>query len=511
MMGEQIESVLKSTDPTYLALGYLRYEALRQLNPQEFAELWKRSLHRSHRFDELVDEIAGKMAIETSTTKTLSRKIEVAGHQEAQRNDKEGPMKKNGKAPRTSRTPKRPTVVSMFCGCGGMDLGFHQAGFEILWANDFDADACLTYRRNFEQLTGADHLLEGDVTDESKVACPRHLHDTVDVLLGGFPCQAFSNAGRRRGIDDHRGDLYKQCIRYASELRPKVMVFENVRGLLTIKGERKLLIEEIADAVTSLGYTFCFNLVNASNYGVPQNRLRTIMIAIRNDLGLGTFGFPERVSGLDLTIGGLLKIPRGCANHTDIITLNPQAYQIGAMVPEGGSWKSIPYEKLPTRLKYIADNMRRYRWPNFYRRFHRKEIAGTITAAFKPENAGVWHPTIPRVLTAREIARIQSFPDNFVFHAKTVKSMYKMIGNAVPPKLAFAVANAVARFLSGEAEPSKYRSYFDVKKTGATIKPDEMPMMYAQPSESLDLSSPTACVGASINAVSSSRSCPSGV
>ena len=142
------------------------------------------------------------------------------------------------------------------------------------------------------------------------------------------------------------------------------------------------------------------------------------------------------------------------------------------MVPEGGSWKSIPYDSLPDRLKRIRDDMRKYRWPNFYRRFSREEIAGTITAAFKPENAGVWHPTIKRPFSVREIARIQSFPDTFIFEGSSIKSLYQMIGNAVPPKLAEAVATSILSSLEEKTIKTPTRDYLSVRESGTPIRPE---------------------------------------
>lgn len=361
----------------------------------------------------------------------------------------------------------KPTVVSMFSGCGGMDLGFRQAGFEIIWANDIMPDACKTYRKNIGD------IVEGDIGTMD----PPEIKN-LDVLIAGFPCQAFSNAGSRGGIMDPRGVLYTQCIRFIETLKPKVVLFENVRGLLTIPGREKPLIEEICDDLAAHGYEIHIKLVNAAHYGVPQNRIRVIVIGISTASGLKGFRFPEHVSGKDLSIGPLMDPPKGVANRNDFLKLNPQAIKLGSMVPEGGSWKNIPYDKLPERLKRISDNMRKYRWPNFFRRFHRTEIAGTITAAFKPENAGVWHPFKDRVLSAREVARIQSFPDNFEFVGSTVKSIYEMIGNAVPPVLGKTMAKAVLKYLAGAEAEGPVRDYFDVRAEGKPIRPGDLEMVY---------------------------------
>jgi DNA (cytosine-5)-methyltransferase 1 len=366
-----------------------------------------------------------------------------------------------------------PTAISMFCGCGGMDLGFHQAGFEILWANDNNADCAKTYDHNFSKLSGKHSMVLGDIAE---LPIPK-LTRKVDVLIGGFPCQAYSNAGQRNGLKDSRGRLYEYCLKYIETFKPKFTVFENVRGFLSIKGENRRLFEEIAESLIGLGYEVHLSLINAADYGVPQNRLRVVMVGKRCDIK-HPYYFPQKVSGQDLTLSSILDIPSSVANQDDVIRLNPQAYVIGNMVPEGGSWKSIPYDKLPRRLQFIHDNMARYRWPNFYRRFARSEIAGTITAAFKPENAGVWHPVKDRAFSAREIARIQSFPDDFEFVASSVKAMYQMIGNAVPPALAMCIANSIIASLKGKAIPQPVVMYSHEEGLTKPIRPGDPEIVF---------------------------------
>ncbi len=332
------------------------------------------------------------------------------------------------------------THVSLFSGCGGFDLGFHQAGFKTVFANDINPDACLTYRQNI-----------GDICDQDvrMIKVPQ-LSKRPDVLTAGFPCQPFSNAGSRRGTEDGRGTLYQTALAFVRELKPKSVVFENVRGLLSFKYEEKLLIQEICEELDTLGYNVVFSLIDASRHHVPQKRLRVFIVGIKKSKSAGLFSFPHPVDRSDLTLSHtILDLEPSAPNQNELMQLNPQALHIGGMIPEGGSWKSIPYEKLPERLKKVSDNIVRYRWPNFYRRFHRDEIAGTITAAFKPENAGVWHPTESRIFSVREIARIQTFPDWFSFNGRSVKSKYQQIGNAVPPRLAYEVALQIKAALKG--------------------------------------------------------------
>jgi DNA (cytosine-5)-methyltransferase 1 len=333
------------------------------------------------------------------------------------------------------------THLSLFSGCGGFDLGFHQSGFKTIFANDIDEDAAETYRHNIGEIC---------TEDIRKVNLPKFKKRT-DVVTAGFPCQPFSNAGSRKGLEDGRGTLYRSALSVVEQCRPRAVVFENVRGILSFKKDGKLLIQEICEELDDLGYQVTFRLIDASKHNVPQKRLRLFIVGLDKKEKTGKFAFPTPIDRSDLTLKHtILDLKKRALNQEELMQLNPQALILGAMVPEGGSWKDIPYSKLPERLKKIADNMEKYRWPNFYRRFHREEIAGTITAAFKPENAGVWHPIEPRIFSVREIARIQTFPDWFSFQGKSIKSKYQQIGNAVPPRLAFEIAQQIKAALDGE-------------------------------------------------------------
>ena len=331
----------------------------------------------------------------------------------------------------------KPKMVSLFSGCGGLDLGFERAGFDIIFANDFDKDAQAVYKLNIGDIDGRDiHTIsEKEIPD-------------CDILTAGFPCQPFSNAGNRKGVHDSRGMLYKECIRIISEKMPKVIVFENVKGLLSTKyiDGRNLpdvIIDDLSD-MNGIGYNVQHRLLNASNFGVPQNRQRVVFVGIRKDIEK-VFTFPDEQSKDELTLRYVLEIPDDVPNQVSW-GLSPQQIEMIEYIPEGGSWKDVPYEHLAPRFKKIRDNMKKYHSPNFYRRFSRDEICGTITASAQPENCGIIHPTENRRYTIREVARIQTFPDDFIFiddTQKNITAMYKVIGNAVPANLAFAIANAI--------------------------------------------------------------------
>ena len=328
-----------------------------------------------------------------------------------------------------------PRLVSLFSGCGGLDKGFEDAGFHRVWANDFDKDAQAVFKLNFGDIDGRDitQVPVEDIPD-------------CDIITAGFPCQPFSNAGNRRGVYDERGELYLECLRIIEYKKPKAVLFENVKGLLSSKHQSgKKLIEVIKEDLENLGYLVNYKVVNASDYGVPQNRERMILIAFRNDLNKVFCFPPAQEDKSKLTLRHILDIPKDVPNQK-FWPYSPQAQEMIEQIPQGGSWKSIPYERLSPRFKRIRDDMKRYHAPNFYRRFSLDEINGTITASAQPENCGITHPTENRRYTIREIARIQTFPDDFMFIDDTTRdivAMYKVIGNAVPCKLAEVIASAI--------------------------------------------------------------------
>lgn len=335
---------------------------------------------------------------------------------------------------------EHPRLVSLFSGCGGLDLGFEQVGFNRVWANDFDKDAQAVFRLNLGEIDGRDIR---DVPADEIPEC--------DIVLAGFPCQPFSNAGNRKGVHDSRGMLYQECLRIVEAKKPSVFLFENVKGLMSSKYvDGRRLVDVIVSDLDTIGYNVTYKVVNASDYGVPQNRQRLIMVGIRKDYGL-YFQFPPVEEQRNLTLRYILHIPADVPNQVDW-PLSPQALSMISHIPQGGSWKDVPYEQLPPRFKRIRDNMQRYHSPNFYRRFSMDEINGTITASAQPENCGIIHPIHNRRYTIREVARIQTFPDDFIFiddSMKNITAMYKVIGNAVPVKLANTIAKAIKEQVFG--------------------------------------------------------------
>jgi DNA (cytosine-5)-methyltransferase 1 len=329
----------------------------------------------------------------------------------------------------------KPRVVSLFSGCGGLDLGFEKAGYDIVFANDIEKSVKETYEYNIGK------ILIKSIVDVDK---EKEIPNDIDVVLAGIPCQPFSNAGNSGSMEDDRGQLFLQVMQVIDIKKPKVVIFENVKGFLSAKDDQGLFMpERLSNELDAHGYSTHWKLLNASEYGVPHNRQRVFIVGIRKDLGKN-FQFPEPLQNKEeLTVGSVINKPFPIDEEEEHWSLSPQAIELQKFIPPGGSWKNVPYEHLPERLKKIRDDMQKYRSPNFYRRFDEHEIMGTITAAATPENSGILHPHKPRRYTVREIARFQSFPDTFKFLGESTAKKYKMIGNAVPPELAFHVANAL--------------------------------------------------------------------
>lgn len=317
---------------------------------------------------------------------------------------------------------KKYTVVSLFAGCGGLDLGFKggftsvgkkyaQRNFELKWANDFDQKACFTYSKNFnDPIVCGDivKILEGEYLDENSPRMPKK----ADVVLGGFPCQDFSLAGKRKGFDALRGLLYKSMVETVARLRPALFVAENVKGLLSMDDGKA--IETIVKEFSDLGYNVVFKLHHAANFGVPQNRERIVIVGTDKKRKLPAFEYPKETHPKEkwVTLGDAIsdltdKKEGDLANH----------FWSKAKMNEGTQGNSI------TSSAKIAPTMR-------------AEHHGNIE----------FHWNKKRRLSAREAARIQTFPDDFIFYPST-SSAYKQIGNAVPPVLGWHIATAIEKFL----------------------------------------------------------------
>lgn len=227
-----------------------------------------------------------------------------------------------------------PRLVSLFSGCGGMDKGFENAGYSRVWANDFDKDAQAVFRLNLGEIDGRDitTVPVDDIPD-------------CDILTAGFPCQPFSNAGNRMGVYDERGELYLECLRIIEHKQPRAVLFENVKGLMSSKHQSgKKLIDVIKEDLERLGYFVNYKVVNASDYGVPQNRERMILVALRKDLGK-TFEFPpiqsdkSKLTLRHMLLGGLFDSGEMCSSKG---VMFPTAFRKLAFYQPGTEFNKIP-------------------------------------------------------------------------------------------------------------------------------------------------------------------------
>ena len=315
-----------------------------------------------------------------------------------------------------------PKIISLFSGCGGLDLGFHQEGYETVWANDFDHWACETFKKNI-----GDVIVEGDIEqidpyDNSSIP-------DCDIVLGGFPCQDFSMIWKRPGLDGERGNLYKSFLRVVDAKKPKVFVAENVKGLLT--ANNKKAIKQIVSDFENIapGYKVKVKLYNFADYGVPQLRERILIVGIRSDIDFD-FEHPEpthSAKGKELlphvTAGEALANIPSDAKNTEQQNLSPKTVEKLKLISAGGNFTDIPKDH-PLYVKGMISHV--------YRRIHPDEPSKTIIAA---GGGGTWgyHYPEPRSLNNRERARLQSFPDDFEF-VGTMTQVRKQIGNAVPPQ-----------------------------------------------------------------------------
>ena len=343
--------------------------------------------------------------------------------------------------------PKRPyKLLELFAGAGGLAIGMEQAGFESVLLNEIDAAACKTLRKNRPNW----NVVEGDI---AKLDFTPY-RDQIDILSGGFPCQAFSYAGKKLGFEDTRGTLFFEFARAVKETNPKVFVAENVRGLLAHDEGRTLAA--ITDIIDELGYYLVPpRVLKAVFYKVPQKRERLFLIGIRKDLADKVeFHWPSPYHRI-LTLQDALKA--GELYKDDVPQSPGQKYpprkaEIMAQVPAGGYWKDLPdaLQREYMQKSYFLGGGK----TGMARRLAWDEPSLTLTCAPAQKQTERCHPEETRPLTVREYARIQTFPDDWQFEG-SLGAQYKQIGNAVPVNLAYAVGRALVRLLNDmEAEPA---------------------------------------------------------
>ena len=344
-----------------------------------------------------------------------------------------------------------PTVIDLFAGVGGLSLGFEMEGFDILLANEFDQSIATAYKENHKST----NVVVGDITslDLSKVF--GEYVNKIDVVIGGQPCQGFSQKGKRKTINDERNFLFKHYVEVVKFVKPKYFVMENVPNLLT--AEKGFFLNEIKGLFKGYGYSIRYGVLNAADYGVPQNRRRAIIIgkylATPPELPLPC---KQKVTIWD-AISDLAYLESGEGEFEQEYRNSPKSDYEKKM--RKGS--KILYNHMATkhsalaleRLSLIPPNAGKEILPKehitksvysgTWSRMKQNDVAVTITTRFDTPSSGKFtHPFLNRAITVREAARLQSFPDTFKFIGSKMSQM-KQVGNAVPPLLARKIARVI--------------------------------------------------------------------
>ena len=326
-------------------------------------------------------------------------------------------------------------VISLFSGCGGLDLGFEKAGFEISVANEYDKTICRTFRINHPDT----QLIEGDIRSVKASDFP----DGIDGIIGGPPCQSWSEAGTLRGIDDERGRLFYDYIRILKNKRPKFFLAENVSGMLA--NRHSGAVRDIISLFEDCGYNLSVTLVNAKDYGVAQERKRVFYIGFRKDLELD-FAFPIGSTSKDenkITLRDIIwdlqetAVPAGEKNQHNPDSINNNEYFVGAYSPIFMSRNRVKsWDEQAFTVQASG------RQCQLHPQAPKMVKMGKNDCRFVPGKEELY-----RRMTVREVARIQGFPDSFKFLYTNTNDAYKMIGNAVPVNLAYEIACAIRQAL----------------------------------------------------------------
>lgn len=344
---------------------------------------------------------------------------------------------------------KKYKVIDCFCGAGGLSLGFEQAGFDVVYAFDFDSKAIETYKNNPHHHHGQAFVRDiYNVTKASIEADLGHELGAIDVVIGGPPCQGFSV--QRRGADsDPRNNLVLEYARLLKEISPRLFIMENVGGILSKRGSP--YIQALFESMEAAGYTMQCKKLTASSFGVPQDRTRVIIVGELTNDGKASFTYPTPDNGPPKTVRDAIldlmdKDETTVPNHkTDKLSgINLKRIQA---IKEGQGRDSLPEE---LQLECQKKN-KGHRHLDTYGRMFWDQPSPTITARFDSFSRGRFgHPVLDRTITLREGARLQTFPDDFEFVGTKVE-VAKQIGNAVPPTLAQKVAHQVELCLNGKS------------------------------------------------------------
>jgi DNA (cytosine-5)-methyltransferase 1 len=324
-----------------------------------------------------------------------------------------------------------PTFIEVCSGCGGLSTGFMEAGFTPLLLNEID--------KTFSTTLAANHPGVRIETRDMQQLTLTEFVGRVDVLAGGVPCQAFSQAGERRGLEDPRGHLIVDFNRLVLECKPKVLMIENVKGLLSHNhGETLKGVVELFE--NGGQYRVQYKVLNAKDYSVPQKRERVFIIGVRSDVP-AAFEYPAPHATPVVLRDVLVDVPASLG-----ASYPPAKRAVMDLVPQGGCWVNLPPDIQADYMgaaSMAAGGGKR----GIARRLAMNEPSLTLTTSPAQKQTERCHPLETRPLTVREYARIQTFPDSYVFSGG-MGAQYKQIGNAVPVKLAKAVGEQLARFLA---------------------------------------------------------------
>lgn len=328
-------------------------------------------------------------------------------------------------------------VISLFSGCGGLDLGFEKAGFEIPIANEFDKTIWETFKINHPKT----QLIEGDIRNIKESDFP----DEIDGIIGGPPCQSWSEAGSLRGINDARGKLFFEYIRILNDKKPKFFLAENVSGMLANRHSEA--VQNILKMFKECGYTVSLTLVNAKDYGVAQERKRVFYIGFRDDLGIN-FTFPKGSTEKKedkITLKDIIwdlkdsAVPTLPHNKHNPAAINNNEYFTGDYSPIFMSRNRVKDWNEQAFTVQASG-----RQCQLHPQAPKMEKIGLNKCQFAPGKENLY-----RRMTVREIARVQGFPDDFKFIYTNADNAYKMIGNAVPVNLAYEIGIAIRKELEG--------------------------------------------------------------
>lgn len=325
------------------------------------------------------------------------------------------------------------TAIELFAGAGGLALGLELAGIKTLQYVEFDKACCETLKANRPEW----NVVCDDIHNVDFTA----FRDKVDIVTGGFPCQAFSFAGKKLGFEDTRGTLFHEFARCVKEVNPKVFLAENVRGLVSHDKGRTL--RTIIDVLEGLGYTTQYQVLNAAYYGVGQKRERIVIIGIRNDLNI-EFTYPKPDAKMTTLRQALKDCPPSIGEE-----YSEKKRKVLELVPPGGCWVDLPEDVAKTYMgkSYYSGGGRR----GMARRISWDEPCLTLTCSPSQKQTERCHPEETRPFTVREYARIQSFPDDWKF-CGGISDQYKQIGNAVPVEMARRIGIQLKRTILSQIE-----------------------------------------------------------